>query len=458
MSSMDVTFRYRCYPTEGQARAANHWMALCRRLYNHAVEEREDTHKKTGYWPTYDEQRDELLEYKERHQEFKKVHSQVLQNALQRVDAAYERFFQGGGYPRFKRWGECNSLTWPQVSERNVGKRSIVLPKFGRVRMVKHRPVRGKVKTATLILEASEEWYACIVAEQKDRFAELPTAVSSPVGVDSGLISYLYLSDGSSVENPRFVKRFEKKIKKAQNALSKKGFVEKTIVAGGQQKVARTPTNNRMRARRRFAAAWQNYSDVKDDWQWKRAHGLVDAHDFVAYEDLQLQNMVRNHSLARSLEDAAFGGFWKKAEWVAQKTGTRMQPVPARYTTQKCSRCHKKHFVALSERTFKCPFCGFVAPRDHNSSIVIKQHGLELAQVMVVSDDAGMDMPGKPAEAERLPVKQETSSSVGDEPKCPIGMEGTAALEAHGFSRGRMSQAGPEEAAPVRIRLPPPPS
>ncbi len=363
-----------------------------------------------------------------------------LQNVLRRVENAYENFFRRrSNYPRFKKFGCYRTLTWPQIADGMIGKHSIKLPKFGRVRIVKHRPIRGEPKTVTLVSEESGEWYLCVVVEQQDCLADRPTVVRNPVGVDSGLINYLYLSNGLHVTNPKFVKGHEKRIRKAQKEFSRKAFMKKIIIVKDAPKVVTYPSKNRLKAKRRLAGAWQRYKNAKDDWQWKTARGLVDAHDFIAYEDLSLRNMIQNRNLARSLQDAALGSFWAKTEHIAARLGTRTQMVPPRYTTQECSRCHQRQKVSLSERTYRCISCGYFAARDRNSSQVIEQLGLEAAGVTVISNDGTrMDVPGMSVEAgplaatravasQALAVKQETSSHAADEPATL----GRAAREAH---------------------------
>jgi len=410
--SVKATYRFRLYPTGMQERLLLGWLELCRLLYNWALAKRREHYKRTGCGLAYVDQQESLPAYKQEHSKYLAVHSQVLQNVLLRLDRAFVNFFEGRArYPRFKRYGEYRSITYPQIRPEDVGKHSVVLSKIGRVRMVKHRPVKGTPKTLTIIRQPSGEWYATITVALKPHLpAERVRLPQRPVGVDSGLTNYLYLSDGTHVDNPRFLNEHETRIRKAQRQLSRKRRVKKNItLRTGEVKTVTAWSNNGLRAKILLAKRWQKYTDVKNDWQWKRANQLTAKYDFIAYEDLPIQNMLKNHNLARAIQDASWAGFWSKIENKAAQADstTRTQKVPPAYTTQRCSRCGCRHQVALSERTYRCPSCGYVAPRDHNSSEIILADGLD-ASGLRVAQPIGMDVPeSTPVEIEPLPPETE---------------------------------------------------
>jgi len=410
-------YRYRAYPTPEQQKMSLGQLELCRRIYNCSIQERKEHYKATGKGLNYQDQQDRLPEYKEEHPEYKAVHSQVLQDVLRRVDRAYVNFFEGRArYPKFKKYGGYRSVTYPQITQENIGRNSILLPKIGRVRIVKHRPLKGKPKTLTFVHSKSGEWFVAVTAEQKSRrcLGEPKLSFRSPAGADSGLIKYVYLSDGSSVDNPRFIAKHQKRIIKAQRKLSrKKRKVKKTVLVNEAFKVVERPSDNWLKARQVLAKRWRDYVNAKEDWQWKLAGTLVEKYDFIGYEDLPIGNMLKNHNLARSIQDAAWGGFWSKVESKAvTAASTVTQKVPAQYTTQECSKCHFRHKVALSERTFQCPSCGHIDDRDHNASDTVLQKALK-----VYYEKIGMDMPeSTPVEIEPLPpnAKMMEASSISE--------------------------------------------
>ncbi len=397
-------YRYRLYPSSKQEALLLSWLELCRQLYNHALTERRTHYKATGYGLSYETQANGLPAYKNDRAEYLDIHSQVLQNVLMRLDGAFLNFFEGRSqYPRFKKYGNYRSLTYPQISHGDIRKRSINLPKVGGVRMVKHRPLKGKPKTLTVIRYPSGEWYAAITVEVYDHgTTEKARVINRPVGVDSGLTNYLYLSDGTHVDSPHFLKRHEKRIEKTQRRLSRKKRVRRAVTTRtGEVRAVNAPSSNWLKAKVLLAKRWRDYVNAKDDWQWNQANRLVAKYDFIAYEDLPVRNMLMNHSLARAIQDASWSGFWGKVEnKAAAADSTRTWKVNPKYTTQRCSRCRHLNLIALSERTYRCGSCGYVTARDHNSAQTIRdigvgESGLRFAQPV------GMDVPEyTPAEIE----------------------------------------------------------
>jgi len=179
--------------------------------------------------------------------------------------------------------------------------------------MVKHRKVMGKVKTVTVKKYKKGEWYAIIAVEMKEPKIIAP---KNPVGADSGLADFIYLSNGLHVENPKLIKKHESRIKKAQKALSRKKKWSKN------------------RKKLLLADRWQNYNNAKDDWQWNLAKDLVYKYDLIAYENLAVSNMMKNHSLAKAIQDASWSGFWNKVDWKAKQNCT--MTVDPEYSTQEC--------------------------------------------------------------------------------------------------------------------------
>ena len=172
------------------------------------------------------------------------------------------------------------------------------------------------------------------------------------------LTDFIYLSNGLHVENPKFIKKHERRIKKAQKALSRK----------------KKGSKNRKKAKLLHAGRWQDYNNAKDDWQWNLAKDLVDKYDLIAYENLAVSNMMKNHSLAKAIQDASWSGFW--VDWKAKQKGILTVAVDPEYSTQECPLCHAKHKVALSEMTFVCPSCGYTAQRDFKAGVIILQRAL----------------------------------------------------------------------------------
>jgi len=179
------------------------------------------------------------------------------------------------------------------------------------------------------------------------------------LGIDVGLNHFYTDSEGNKVENPRFLRKGEKAVKKAQRRVSRK---EKSSA-------------NRTKARNRLGKKHLKISRQRKDFVVKTARALVQSVDLVAYEDLQVRNMVKNHNLAKSINDVAWSMFREWIEYYAKVFGVAAIAVAPHYTSVDCSKCGRQVKKTLSTRTHKC-VCGCVLDRDHNSGINILVKGL----------------------------------------------------------------------------------
>jgi putative transposase len=180
-------------------------------------------------------------------------------------------------------------------------------------------------------------------------------------GLDVGLNHFYTDSFGSQVENPRFLRKDERRIKKLQRRLSrtKKG------------------SQNRKKARNRLGRAHLKVSRRRNDWVCKLAQHVIQSNDLVAIENLRIRNLVKNHHLAKSINDAAWYRFREWLEYFGRIYGVPVIAVEPAYTSQNCSNCGEKVVKTLSTRTHKCPHCGYVADRDENAAKNILKSALK---------------------------------------------------------------------------------
>ena len=132
---------------------------------------------------------------------------------------------------------------------------------------------------------------------------------------------------------------------------------------------------NRKKARQKLAKAYLKVNRQREDFARKTANALVISNDLIAYEDLQIHNMVKNHSLAKSISDASWGQF---LTWVKYYSSLHHVPVIAvapQFTSQACSGCGNIVQKSLSERTHQCPYCKLILDRDHNAAVNILRKG-----------------------------------------------------------------------------------
>ena len=180
------------------------------------------------------------------------------------------------------------------------------------------------------------------------------------VGLDVGLTYFYTDSDGLQVENPRYLRKSEKSLKRLQRRLSK----------------TKKGSKNRVKFRNKLARKHLKVSRQRKDFATKIARCVVMSNDLVAYEDLQVRNMVRNRHLAKSISDAAWMQFRSWIEYFGKVFGVVTVAVPPQYTSQSCSNCGEIVKKSLSVRTHICPHCGNVQDRDHNAAKNILEIGL----------------------------------------------------------------------------------
>ncbi|HET7640753.1 MAG TPA: transposase, partial [Ktedonobacteraceae bacterium] len=180
-------------------------------------------------------------------------------------------------------------------------------------------------------------------------------STGSMVGIDMGLKVFYADSNGNSVENPRHYRKAEKRLQRLHRQVSRK-----------QKQSA-----NRTKARKHLAKAHLKVQRQREDFARKAANALVSSHDVIAYEHLQIRNMVKNHTLAKSIHDAAWGHFLRWVKSYAVMHGIEVVAVPPQYTSQDCSGCGERVQKTLSTRTHVCPKCGLILDRDENAALNI---------------------------------------------------------------------------------------
>jgi len=325
--------------------------------------------------------------------EVKAVHSQVLQNVAVRVDLAFRAFFQRvkegktPGFPRLKGKGQYDSITYPQ-SGFKIGDSTVSISMFGKQVQVKaklHRPVLGKVKTCT-VRRYGSKWFVCFSAEQPDAF--LPPS-SEAVGLDAGLNSFMALSNGEFLDNPRFFRKDEK-------ALAKAGRKQAKTKKRSRDKI----TCERRKANKVLSRIHERIRSRRHDFVHQTARRLVNRFGIIAVEKLNVKNMLGNHCLAKSISDASWSLFRTVLTHKAESAGREVIAVNPAYTSQDCSACgyrpdglEGRTKKKLSERWHFCPMCTASLDRDTNAAINIlalarNQSGITDCQVTPVEAPA----------------------------------------------------------------------
>ncbi|HET8908388.1 MAG TPA: transposase [Ktedonobacterales bacterium] len=364
--SLRKTFKYKLKPTPTQEQAMGFVLRRCRELYNAALQERKEAWQKCGVSITAASQSAQLPDIKEVRPEYREVHSQVLQDVLTRLDRAFQSFFrrvqQGEtpGYPRFQGSQRYNSFTYKQFGNgATLDNGFLALSKIGRVVVRWSRSIEGTPKTVTISREA-DGWYVSFSC------ADVPTQPLEPTGqetgIDLGLESFATLADDTMIHNPRCYRRAERRLKTAQRKVSRR----------------QKGSNRRRKAVKLLAKAHQQVRRQRQEFQHQAALRLVRDYDTIYHEDLQTANLLKNHHLAKSIQDAGWSAFLGILTFKAACAGKRVIAVNPAYTSQTCSGCGALVTKGLSVRWHSCPDCGTSLHRDHNAAKNIERLGQSL--------------------------------------------------------------------------------
>ena len=356
-------YKYKLQPSAKVIAIFESWLVLLSELYNAALQERRDAYRINHLSINYKSQANQLPEIKKDRPEFAHIHSQVIQNVLKRVEFAFDNFFgrvkkgQKPGYPRFRSSSRYDSFTYPQSGFSLKGQK-LHLSKIGKVKVHLSRPIGAEIKTCTIKREA-DGWYVIFSVEEPKK--EVAPAPKESVGVDVGIESFATLSDDEAapIENPRYFRRAEKELKKAQRRVSRRVKGSK-----GRKKAVRWLAKKHLKVKRQ-----------RRDFHFKEARKLVNQYQSIKVEDLNIQGMVRNHHLAKSISDAGWGQFIEIVIFKAEEAGRTVIKVNPSYTSQDCSRCGHRNSITLATRIYRCSRCRLVIHRDRNGAKGIEQKG-----------------------------------------------------------------------------------
>jgi putative transposase len=310
----------------------------------------------------------------------KKLNSMARQASAERAWSAISRFFDNckknlagkKGYPKFKKHQTNSSVEyktsgWKLSEDRRFltftdGFKAGVFKLWGSRDL--HFYQLDQIKRIRVVRRA-DGYYAqfCIDTERLEQ--REPTGKT--IGLDVGLNHFYTDSDGNQIENPRYLRKSERALKRVQKRLSRK----------------QKGSKNRIKARGKLGRKHLRVSRQRKDFAVKLARCVVRSSDLVAYEDLNVRNMVKNHHLAKSISDASWSLFRQWIEYFGKVFGVVTIAVPPHYTSQKCSSCGEIVKKTLSTRTHKCLHCGYVADRDENAARNILQIGLSCCASMV---------------------------------------------------------------------------
>ena len=353
--------KYRLYPTKAQERRLEQTLETCRQVYNSLLNWHKHDYEVLGNTVSRYQMNGAFPQWRKKFSEIAEVHSQVLQNISLRVELAFSAFFRRvkagdtPGFPRIKGEG-YDSFCFPgaSVGYAVVGgglRLSKITEKNSTIKMKLHRPIVGKVKTCC-IHRVGSKWFVCFSVEQED--VPLPPCTDA-IGLDAGLNSFMALSNGEFIDNPRFFRRDEKALAKA----------------GRKQAKTAKDSKPRKKANKVLRRIHERIKNRRHDFVHQTARRLVNRYSVIAVEKLNVKGMVKNHCLAKSISDASWSMFRTVLTQKAESAAREVIAVNPAHTSQDCHACGYRAKKKLSERWHNCPMCTASLDRDTNAAINI---------------------------------------------------------------------------------------
>lgn len=357
---MKVRWNFRCYPTPEQEVELAKTFGCVRYVYNWALDARTKAFKdgkRLGYAET--DRNLTALKKQPGTEWLADVSSVALQQSLRDLQTAFSNFFaKTSRYPSFKKKTSRQSARYTANAFRYDASTSrLSVAKIGQLKVKWSRRLPVQPSSVTIIRNPSGRYFiSCVIDIQP---APLPETGKS-VGVDFGISRLATLSTGEMIANPRHIRKHERRLKAAQKSLSRK----------------KKGSNRRRKAVIRVARIHEKIANSRKDTQNKLAWSLVTRFDDIFVEDLNLRGMAKNHSLARSLSDAAIGSCIQAIESKAAMHGKRVFRVDRWFPSSKmCSSCGAvRSKLPLSVRQWECD-CGAKHDRDINAALNILSVG-----------------------------------------------------------------------------------
>lgn len=365
---MKRAFKYRLFTNANQERELAAALESHRRLYNTCLEWKQHAWQCVGASLNYCDFSRWFKTQRKTNVYYARLNFSSAQATMRRCDKSFASFFRrvrdGAakvGYPRFKGCDWFHSIEYPSYREGHrdgikLTGNKLWVQNVGTIRVKMHRPVEGKIKTASLKREAGK-WFVVFSCELPDVVIK-PSNLPS-IGIDVGLTHFLTDSDGTTEANPRYLKDALPGLRRADRSVTRKKL-------GGM---------NRKKAIVRLQKIHALVANRRREHHYQVACRLVLAFGFIVVERLNIKGMLKNGKLARAISDAAWGQFVNILTHKANKAGAQVVAVDPKGTSQQCT-CGHEVPKTLADRWHYCVACGKSLPRDHVSAQVILARGL----------------------------------------------------------------------------------
>ena len=370
------TIKVKLYPNKQQEQGINKLLGCYRFVYNQmlAIKQREYNNNKI------DLSLKDLSKYfhgtlrkDEKYSWLKEQNTHVMKQSIRQMLTAYDRFFKlHTGFPKFKSKKDKQSALFPlnAISKRNTfeQRKITLIQSFKGIKFrcsdlyfKRLQTYKNNIRSATMSKTKSGNYFLSILIDIPQSEIIKFKQTGESVGIDLGVKDFVITSDGEVFENKHFFKKQENKIKKLQKQLIRK-------VKG---------SNNRDKARIKLAKAFEHLTNQKENYIHSVVNELLWYYDTICMEDLNVSGMLKNHNLAKAIQEVGFYRFKSVLLDKSFNNGKRVVFVNRFYPSSKT--CHKCGYIykglTLNEREWKCPSCGEIHDRDLNAAINILTEG-----------------------------------------------------------------------------------